>query len=67
MLVTLSVPYVANVKNTNAILSFFVAGLAVLVCEKISKATKIKIINDFSLPIALIIGMAAVILKTSLA
>lgn len=67
MLITLSVPYVANVKNTNAMLSFFVAGIAVLVCEKISKATNIKIINEFSLPIALIIGMAAAIIKANVA
>lgn len=66
MLSTLSVPYVANVKNVTSIISFAVAGFSVILLNKISKLTKVKVISEFSLPIALIIGMAAAIVKVNI-
>lgn len=67
MLAVLSVPYVANVKNITGIVSFLAAGIAVLIFQKLGKNPKYKIINEFSLPIALIVGMAAAIIQTNLA
>lgn len=62
MLTVLSVPYVANAQNVPAIIAFVVAGLSVLICNKLAKTYSNKLLSDFSLPIALIAGMGAVIL-----
>ena len=66
MLAVLSVPYVANTKNITGVVSFVAAGIAVLIFQKIGKNPKYKTINEFSLPIALIIGMAAAIIQVNL-
>lgn len=51
MILTLSAPYVANVKNFSSIVDFFVAGATTLICNKIAKVTNKSIISDFSMPI----------------
>ena len=66
MLAVLSVPYVANTKNITGVVSFVAAGIAVLIFQKIGKNPKYKTINELSLPIALIIGMAAAIIQVNL-
>ncbi len=66
MLAVLSVPYVANTKNITGIVSFASAGIAAIIFQKIGKNPKYKVINEFSLPIALIIGMAASIIQVNL-
>lgn len=66
LLITLSVPYVANVQNIEAILAFVSAGIVVVVLNKVAEVTKWRSLSDFSLPIALIAGMAAVILYVNL-
>lgn len=63
MLAVLSAPYVGNTKNITGIVTFLTAGISVLILQKIGKNPKLKIINEFSLPIALIIGMAAAIIQ----
>lgn len=62
LLATLSAPYIANTNNPTAIISFVSAALSVLGLNKISKSTNVKIISEFSLPVALIIGMVAAII-----
>ncbi|NLY44847.1 MAG: DUF5058 family protein [Tissierella sp.] len=66
MLAVLSVPYVANTKNITGIVSFASAGIAAIIFQKIGKNPKYKVINEFSLPIALIVGMAASIIQVNL-
>lgn len=66
MILTLSAPYVANVKNFSSIVAFLAAGATTLICNKIAKVTNKSIISDFSMPIALILGMAAVIVQVNL-
>lgn len=66
MLAVLSVPYIGNVKNITGIVTFLTAGIAVLILQRIGKNPKLKIINEFSLPIALIVGMAAAIIQVNL-
>lgn len=66
LLVTLSVPYVANVQNVEAIIAFISSGVVVLILNKVAEVTKWRNLSDFSLPIALIAGMAAVILYVNL-
>lgn len=65
MLAVLSVPYIGNTKNLTGIVTFLTAGISVLILQKIGKNTKLKIINEFSLPIALIVGMAAAIIQVN--
>lgn len=67
MLAVLSVPHVANTKKISGIVSFVAAGIAVMIFQKIGKNPKFKVINEFSLPIALIVGMAAAIIQVNLA
>lgn len=67
MLAVLSIPYIANTAKPTAMVTFLVSGLAVLAAEQLSKTTKISLIKDFSLPIALIVGMGAAILFSNLA
>lgn len=62
LLVTLSVPYVANVQNIQAIIAFVSSGVAVMILNKVAEVTKWRLLSDFSLPIALIVGMTTVIL-----
>lgn len=66
LLVTLSVPYVANVQNIEAIIAFVSSGIVVMILNKVAEVTKWRSLSDFSLPIALIAGMATVILYVNL-
>lgn len=66
LLVTLSVPYVANVANIQGIIAFVTSGIVVVILNKVAAVTKWRGLSDFSLPISLIAGMAAVILYVQL-
>lgn len=66
MILTLSAPYVVNFKNHSSIVAFLAAGATTLICNKLSKILNKPIISDFSMPIALLVGMAAVIVKVNL-
>lgn len=66
MLSLMSAPYLTNFKNMTAIVSFVTAAIAVLICGKVARATNIRSIDDFSLPISLIVGMAAAVVYTNL-
>lgn len=66
MLSVLSVPHAANTAKPIGIVSFISAAAAALLCSKIAKATTIRAINEFSLPISLIIGMAVAIAATQI-
>jgi uncharacterized membrane protein len=65
MLSLMSSPYITNFKNVSAMLSFATAAITVVLCGKIAKATKIKAIDEFSLPISLIAGMCMAIVYTN--
>jgi hypothetical protein len=65
MLALMSAPYITNTKNTTAIVSFVSAAVAVMACGKVAGASGVKAIDDFSLPISLIIGMASAIVYTN--
>ncbi|MCL2601574.1 MAG: DUF5058 family protein [Treponema sp.] len=64
MLSLLSTPHITNFKNPTAIVAFVSAAIMVVLCGKIAKVTKIKAIDEFSLPISLLVGMAMSILFT---
>lgn len=66
MLSLMSAPYVTNVKNATAIVSFVAAAVCVLLCEQIYKTTKFRAVSEFSLPISLIAGMASAVVYTNL-
>jgi hypothetical protein len=66
MLSLMSAPYITNAENITAIVSFASAAVTVLLCGQVTKATNIRIIDDFSLPISLIVGMASAIVYTSI-
>lgn len=61
MLITLSMPYVGNVVNPSSIIAYVSAGLTTLICQYLAKRYQKGLLSDFSLPIALIMGMLAVI------
>jgi hypothetical protein len=66
MLSIMSAPYITNIQNVTAIVAFISSAIAVLICGHVAKATKIRAIDEFSLPISLIIGMTAAIVYTSI-
>jgi hypothetical protein len=66
MLALMSAPYITNRQNVTAIVSFLSAAVAVLVCGKVAKATNVRAIDEFSLPISLIVGMAAAVVYTNI-
>ena len=66
LLITLSTPYVANVENLLSILAFAVAGGTTLLCNWLAERINKPILRDFSMPIALIAGMAAVIIQVQI-
>lgn len=66
LLITLSTPYVADFSQTSNLVAFIAAGLTTIVIEIISKRMDSNILKDFELPIAMIIGMAVVIVQTQL-
>jgi hypothetical protein len=65
MLALMSSPYITNAQNPTAIVSFLSAAVAVLACGRIAKASGVRAIDDFSLPISLIVGMASAIAYTN--
>jgi len=66
MLSLLSAPHMTNFGNQAGIVAFIAAAATVLLCGKIAAITKIKIIDEFSLPISLIIGMCSAIVFTQI-
>lgn len=67
MLSVLSIPHAANTSKPVGIISFIAAAASALLCGKIAKASNISAINEFSLPISLIVSMAVAITATQLA
>jgi hypothetical protein len=65
LLALMSAPYITDTKNTIAIVSFLSAAVAVVMCGKVAKASGLKAIDEFSLPISLIVGMASAIVYTN--
>jgi len=62
MLSLLAAPHLTNFGgNPAGIVAFIAAAIAVVICGQIAKVTKIKAIGEFSLPISLLVGMAAAI------
>ena len=59
------VPRVVNVKDPVGIVTCLTAGMAVLFLDWLAKKTKIKILSDFSFPLAMILGMVAAIISTT--
>jgi hypothetical protein len=66
MLALMSAPYITNIQNVTAIVAFISSAAAVLVCGGVARATNIRAIDEFSLPISMIIGMAAAIVCTNI-
>jgi hypothetical protein len=66
MLALMSAPYITNFKNITAIVSFVSSAIAVIICGVVSRSTKIKAIDEFSLPISLIVGMAMAVVCTQI-
>jgi hypothetical protein len=66
MMMLMAAPYLTNLKSVTAIISFVSAALAAVLCNKIAKTANIKIIDDFSLPISLIVGMIMAILYANI-
>lgn len=64
LLAVFCVPQFMNVGNPKGIVAFFVAAVAVLVLSLIAKATDKKIINEFSMPVGMLAGMAAAIIMS---
>ncbi|MDR1579355.1 MAG: DUF5058 family protein, partial [Synergistaceae bacterium] len=66
MLSLMSAPYITNAKNLTAIVAFIASAVAVLMCGRAAKATQIRAIDEFSLPISLIVGMAAAVIYVNI-
>jgi hypothetical protein len=67
MLSLMSAPYLTDFeKNRAAIVAFISSSVAVILCGRVSKAVNIKSIDDFSLPIGMIVGMAAAVAYTNI-
>ncbi|OOL81834.1 DUF5058 family protein [Dolosigranulum pigrum] len=66
MLATLSAPYVANIENKVAIFTYIISGVSVLICHKLAQVFHTPSLKDFSLPIALVIGMLSAIIITTI-
>ena len=66
MMALMSAPYLTNTKNIPALVSFPTAAVTVLVCGCVGRSAKIKIIDDFSLPIGMIAGMTAAVIYTNI-
>jgi hypothetical protein len=60
------VPRTVNAADPVGIVTCLVAGVAVLLIEKVAKALKIKVLADFSFPIAMILGMITAIISTNI-
>ncbi|MHA6602685.1 ABC transporter ATP-binding protein [Aerococcus urinae] len=66
MLITLSTPYVFNTKNISSLVAFLAAGLTTLIIDFLAKRFGWTSLKDYSLPVALIVGMGAVILQAQI-
>jgi hypothetical protein len=66
MLALMSAPYITNDDNVTAIVAFLSSAAAVLICGRAAKAANVRAIDEFSLPISLIAGMAAAIVYTNI-
>jgi hypothetical protein len=66
MLALMSSPYITNFKNITAIVSFVSSAITVIICGIVSRSVKIKAIDEFSLPISLIAGMAMAVVYTNI-
>lgn len=66
MLSLMSAPYITNPKNITAIVAFISAAIAVLICGQVAQKTQIRAIDEFSLPISLIVGMAMAVVYTNM-
>ena len=67
LLSLLAAPHVTDVGNWPRTLAFVAAAIASVLCQRISKAIKWSAIDEFSLPISLLIGMAAAIVFVQIA
>lgn len=66
MLAVISMPYVGNSDNIEGFIAFFVAGITVLLMNKLSEVVGNKLLKDFSFTIALLVGMGGVIVYANL-
>jgi hypothetical protein len=66
MLSLMASPYLTNLENKASIVSFITSAITVLLCGYISKKSKIRGLDDFSLPIGLIVGMAAAVIYANI-
>ncbi|MCY3035893.1 MULTISPECIES: DUF5058 family protein [Aerococcus] len=66
MLITLSTPYVFNTENISSLVAFLAAGLTTLIIDFLAKRFGWTSLKDYSLPVALIVGMGAVILQAQI-
>src|SRR5690625_7898946 len=57
LLITLSVPYVANVNNIEAVGAFVSGGVVVMILYRVSDVTRWQGLSDFSLSIAMLAGV----------
>lgn len=62
MLATLSVPHVANFERPSGILAFVVAGAVAILLNWLAKRTEWDVLGEFSLPVSMLSGMAAVVI-----
>ncbi|MDR2869727.1 MAG: DUF5058 family protein [Deferribacteraceae bacterium] len=64
MMSIISTPYMVNTDRVVGIISFVCAAIGAMTCGSVAKATGIRAISEFSLPISLLIGMAAAVVFT---
>ena len=62
----MSSPHITNFGNIPALTAYISSAIMVLICSKLAKGTRFKAIDDFSLPIGMIFGMAMAIVTTNL-
>ena len=61
VMAVLGAPMLVDFNNLTGITTIIVAGILVMLLEKIAKKTEISALKDFSFPISMIIGMASAI------
>jgi len=61
VMAVLGAPMLVDFKNLTGITTIIIAGILVMLLEKIAAKTKINALKDFSFPISMIIGMATAI------
>ena len=62
----MSSPHITNFSNIPAISAFISSAIMVFLCSIIAKNAKFKVIDDFSLPIGMLFGMAMAIVTTNM-